>query len=218
MLEFITRGLQLGVAAGTGPGPFQTFTINSALTLGWRKALILVCVPIITDIPLIILMVFVLSTLPDAFIYTLQVVGGLFLLWIAWGIIRQWRAGTQITGAVDATLTQVSTLYVLRRGVMMGLLSPGPYLFWGTVNGPLLVKALHESVWHGAAILIAFYGSFMCLIALVVVIFDRLRQVDPRIIRAILLGTVLLLIWFALTTLGQGVSGWVGLLSATTTR
>lgn len=218
MLEFISRGLQLGVTAGTGPGPFQTFTINSALTLGWRKALILCCVPIITDIPLIILIVFILGALPEPFIYGLQVVGGLFLLWIAWGIVQQWRKGAQIGGTVDASLTQISSLNVLRRGVMMGLLSPGPYLFWGTVNGPLLIKALHLSLMHAAVFLIAFYGSFMILIGLTVGIFDRLRQLDPRIIRGILLFTAMLLTWFALTTLWQGIDGWRGLLAATTSR
>jgi threonine/homoserine/homoserine lactone efflux protein len=218
MLEFISRGVQIGITAGTGPGPFQTYTINSALTLGWRKALILCLVPIITDIPLIVLIVFILGALPDPFLYTLQVGGGLFLLWLAWGIVKQWRAGAQIGGTVDASLTQISTLQVLRRGVLMGLISPGPYLFWGTVNGPELIRALNISLLHGAAFLVAFYGSFICLIALTVAIFDRLRSLDPRITRGILLFTAVLLTWFALTTLWQGIDGWRGLLAGATSR
>jgi threonine/homoserine/homoserine lactone efflux protein len=208
MLEFISRGAQLGFSAGTGPGPFQTYTITSALTLGWRKALILCLAPLIADIPLIVLVVFVLRGVPTLFISVLQVVGGLFLLWLAWGIFKQWRAGTHIGAEVDAALREVPMLVVLRRGVTMGWLSPGPYLFWGTVNGPLLIRALEQSVWHGAAFLVAFYGTFMVFIALTVLLFDQLRGLDQRITSGILALTGVLLTWFALTLIWQGVTTW----------
>lgn len=215
MIEFFTQGVGLGFNAGVGPGPFQTFTINSALTLGWRKAVALCFAPILTDIPLIVLVVFVLGSIPPAAIRALQVVGGCFLLWIAWGIWQQWRTGAQIgaasgaaSGAAAAPASSITTAWqVLRRGMLMNLLSPGPYLFWGTVTGPLLISALKLSAWHGGAFLVGFYGTFMGFIALTVLLFDRLRSLDPRLIRGILLATMIVLLVFALNLIRQGLTG-----------
>ena len=85
----------------------------------------------------------------------------------------------------------------------MGLLSPGPYLFWGTVNGPILINALHESVWHGAAFLLSFYGTFGVLIAMTILIADRLGTLNPRVRRGLILFTIVILVVFAISLFVQ---------------
>lgn len=207
MLELITQGIGYGLNAGVNPGPFQSLTINSALTLGWRKAIVLCAVPILTDGPLIVLVVFILGSVSPEVIQVLRIAGGLVLLWIAWGLWQSWRKGVQIRGQIDPTLAQTNRRQVLWRGITMNAINPFPFLFWGTVTGPLLLSALDTSVLHGAAFLIAFYGTFAILIAVTVLLFDRLRSVDARLTRAILLFTMLLLVFFALNLIRQGLSG-----------
>ena len=67
-----------------------------------------------------------------------------YLLWIAYGTWKQFRNGVTI-GAKSATS---GSQQALTRGIVMGFLSPGPYLFWSTVNGPLLLEALEQSYLH----------------------------------------------------------------------
>jgi threonine/homoserine/homoserine lactone efflux protein len=98
----------------------------------------------------------------------------------------------------------VSVRALLIRAIGVNLLSPGPYIFWGTVNGPLLLQGLRDSIFSGAAFLIAFYGSFMVVLSAFVFVFDRVRTLDPRITRALLLIITILLLVFGLSLIGQG--------------
>ncbi len=203
MLALITRGLSLGFTAGMLPGPLQAYIIQTALTFGWRKSLIVALSPLITDAPIIVLILFVLSQFPPDFVRIVQVAGGLFVLWLAWGAWKSLRAGALI-GAVSSD-APVSLRQVLTRAVMMNFLSPGPYVFWGTVNGPLLLEGLRESIWHGIAFLVAFYGSFLGVLVALMLLIDRLRNMGARANRALLAGTALLLTIFGVTLFWQGI-------------
>lgn len=201
-MEFLLSGITLGLSAGLLPGPLQTYLIQLALTLGWRRTLIAVLSPLIADIPVIILMVFILSRFPPEITRWLQIAGGLFVLWLAWGTWRQLRAG-KVIGAEAGTLT-MTPRQVLVRMIGVNLLSPGPYIFWSTVNGPLLVQGLNQSVLHGAAFLVGFYGMFLGILTALVIVFDRLRRLDPRVTQALLLITVIALVLLGLSLIAQG--------------
>ncbi|RMG74586.1 MAG: hypothetical protein D6711_08415, partial [Chloroflexi bacterium] len=65
--------------------------------------------------------------------------------------------------------------------------NPNPYIFWSSVTGPILREALDTSVWHGVGFLATFYGVFLSIMVIYVMMFDRLRHVDPRMTRMLLL-------------------------------
>ncbi len=203
MLFLIARGFTLGLTAGVLPGPLQTYIIQSTLTQGWRKSLILALSPLLSDIPLILLTLFVLAQFPPEFIRLVQIVGGLFVLWLARGAWLNYRAGVVI-GAGGETIL-LSTRQLLARALMVNLLSPGPYIFWGTVNGPLLIEGLSQSIFHGVAFLVAFYGTFLAFLVGLIGVFNRVRALDPRVTRALLLVITVLLLVFGLSLIGQGV-------------
>ncbi|MCC6805094.1 MAG: LysE family transporter, partial [Anaerolineae bacterium] len=100
MLALIARGITLGLTAGVLPGPLQTFLIQTTLTQGWRKGIILVFSPLLSDIPIILLTVLVLAQFPPDFIRVVQIAGGLFVLWLARAAWLSFRAGAMI-GAGD---------------------------------------------------------------------------------------------------------------------
>lgn len=204
MESFIIRGASLGFSAGVLPGPFQAYLINAALTLGWRKSIIIIVTPLIIDIPIATLVLVILGQLPAGFIQALRIAGGLFLLWLAYGTWKQYRAGITL-GESDASADSASQRALLR-GVMMGFISPGPYIFWSTVNGPLLIEGLQQSLWHGVAVLVGFYGVFLSILAATVFIFDRLRRLDERVTRGILLLTIVILVGFGLSLIVQGIT------------
>jgi threonine/homoserine/homoserine lactone efflux protein len=197
----IVGGIALGFLAGVQPGPFQTYVISAALSLGWRRGIVVIFAPLITDLPIIVMVVFVLGqVLPPAVRVGLRIIGGLFLLWLALATWKQMRSGVAIGGHA----TEAASQSTLKRGVLMNFLSPGPYIAWSTFNGALLLQGLEQSPIHAAAFLIAFYGTFLSILALIVLVFDRLRRLDERITRAALRLTLVILVAFGLLLILQG--------------
>lgn len=204
MLTFFGQGAALGFTAGTSPGPLQTFLIQNALTYGWRRALVCILSPLISDIPFIIITVFILQGFPPEVIRIVQIVGGLFMLYLAWLTARWLRGGGTIDGTAAEQAAPYSAWRLLRQTVLLNWTSPGPYIFWGTVNGPLLSAALRESALHGLAFLLGFYGLFLILLAGWIILFDRLRHIDPRVTRVLLWLTAAVLLLFGLQLIGRG--------------
>ena len=205
MIAFIAQGMGFGFAAGTSPGPLQSFLISTTLSKGWRRGVLVVLSPLLTDAPIILVMTLLLRQLPDGAVRAIQIAGGLFVLYLAWSNWRAWRAGT----AIDADTDEAPRARRLTLLQAMGInfLSPGPYIFWGSVTGPILIDALARSWWHAGLFLFSFYGTFLTIMTLLVLAFDRLRRLDPRLTRAALLLTVLVLAALGLALLAQGITG-----------
>ena len=199
--QFIIPAIGIGLSAGVLPGPLQAYLINVSLTHGFRKGIWVIFAPLIVDIPVAIIIVLILGQLPPEVINIIRVAGGLFLLWIAWGAWKQYQVDTSIT---VEEVPPASNLRILATAVTMSFLSPGPYLFWGTVIGPKLVDGLSISLLYGIAYLVAFYGTFLSILAILVVVMSRLGQLDAAITRKILLFTIGLLVWFGTSLIAEG--------------
>ena len=195
--EFIAPAMSFGLGAATIPGPLIAYLVNVAATQGWRKALLVVLAPLLIDAPIIVLMTFVLGQLPAEALELIQLAGGCLLLFIARGALLQFRAGQVLSPVADGEATAASGWRrVLLAGVGMNLLSPGPWLFWATVNGPLLLKSLDNSAVHTLAFLVAFYGVFLGGLCCWVLLIQQARRLPDAVFRYIILATALLLTWF----------------------
>jgi threonine/homoserine/homoserine lactone efflux protein len=198
LTDFIIPGMSLALSAIAIPGPLQAYLLNITLNYGWRRGLLVVFSPLITDVPIIALTLFLLSSLqgisPDA-IKLIQIAGGILLLTIARRAWAQYQAGVTF-GANTSQAADGSPRRILATGIMMNFLSPGPYIFWSTVNGPLLLKGLAISPLHALAFLLAFYGTFLGGLALLVLIFDRVGRLNVRVMRGLMLATIVLLVYF----------------------
>ena len=65
MWIYLIQGLGFGLAAASQPGPLQTYLITQALTRGWKKSLVNALAPLVSDGPIILLCVLILSQVPD---------------------------------------------------------------------------------------------------------------------------------------------------------
>jgi threonine/homoserine/homoserine lactone efflux protein len=201
-LTFFLQGAALGLASGASPGPYQTFMISESLSGGWRRAAPIAFAPLITDLPIILFSLFVLNLLPSYFLRIISVAGGLFVFYLAWGLWRNWRAGA---GQSFNQPTEPS--HGLRKGVLVNFLSPGPYLFWGLVNGPILLDALHQSYLHAAAFLVGFYGVFISFMLGLALLFAQARRLGPRVVRLLLLVSIIILVIFGVILIKEGIWG-----------
>ena len=87
---------------------------------------------------------------------------------------------------------------------MVNLLNPGPYLGWGLVMGPLLLKAWRDSPAHGVALLAAFYATLVSGMIATVLLFAGARRLGPRVNRALVGLSALALAAFGLWQLWLG--------------
>lgn len=205
--SIILPAISTGLSATAIPGPLQAYLLNITLRFGWRRGLLVIFAPLIVDGPVILVTVFLLGQLPQLALQIIRILGGLLLLYIAWGAWQQLRAGASFQAGGDgAQQAAISPWAVLRTAIAMNILSPGPYLFWATINGPLLLEALSISVWAAAGMMIGFYGTFLGGLALLVLLFDRLGKIDEGLTRIILMITIVLLLWFATSLIAEAFS------------
>lgn len=205
MIGLITQGVGLGFAAGVTPGPLQSYLITTTLSRGWRNALLVVLSPLITDVPIALMVLVVLGQFSAGVLSAIQVAGGLLVLWIARGTWQQYRGGAQAQ-AVDLNRNARDTL---AKGVLMNFLSPGPYIFWTTVTGPLLLEGLRQSVWHGVVFVVSFYGVFLGIMTVMVFMLDRLGRWNQHVMRRVLLLAIVVLAVMGVTLVINGVMGLI---------
>ena len=127
-------------------------------------------------------------------------------MWLAWST---WQALQQdkLIGDEDDIADADAKSRTLMQAILMNMLNPNPYIFWGSVTGPILVAGLKESVWHGVAFLAGFYVVFWLVNVALVVLFNRLRRLDDRLTRGALQLSILVLGSLGLLLLYQGISG-----------
>ncbi len=197
MFALIAQGASFGFAAGSIPGPLHTFLISQTLAQGWRHSYLIPFSPLLTDAPIILLMVLILGTLPAWVASLLQIVGGVFILHLARVSWRQARGPILTTPPPSGRTT-------LWRAMVVNWLNPAPYIFWGAVTGPLLLQALEQSVLVAAAFLLAFYSVFIGLMVLIALLFHRLRSLGERIVRGMLFISSGVLVFFGVTFILRG--------------
>lgn len=202
MLPYLLRGLVLGSTAAVQPGPFQAFLLSLVARDGWRRALPAVLAPLVSDPPIVALVLVVLARLPERWLAILQIGGGVFLLYLGWGA---WRAFRQWT-ASDTTSAPARgrALTAILKAAVMNALSPGPYLFWATISGPILVAGWRERPALGLAFLLGFYVALIGGMALFVLVAGLTGRIDPRLNRGLAAFAVVALFGFGLYQLITG--------------
>jgi threonine/homoserine/homoserine lactone efflux protein len=192
MWIYLLQGIGFGLAAASQPGPFQTYLISQSLTNGWRRTLPAALAPLISDGPIIAVCLLVLSQVPAWMEKALYGVSGLFVLYLAFGAYQSWRSGSATIQAVSDTRQSVW------KAAFMNALSPGPYIFWTLVTGPILVAGWRESPLYGIGFLGGFYLTIVCSLAGIIVVFGLAARFGPKVNHAMLGISSLVLFLFGL--------------------
>ncbi len=206
MTVYLLQGLTLGFSASVSPGPFLAFLLSQSLSKGWRRTLWLALAPFITDGPIIVLALLVLTQTPSWFVRALDIAGGLLLIYLAkgaWDVFRKPAQPTPATTDPQAPADRGS----FAKAIAMNASSPGPYLFWGTVGGPLLIESWHKSAGHAASFVVGFYITLIGGLIGYILLFAAASRIDPRLTRALNFISALALLLFGLYRLWQGLVG-----------
>jgi threonine/homoserine/homoserine lactone efflux protein len=197
-LSYLTSGLLFGLAAGISPGPLLALVITETIRHDTRTGILVALAPVITDLPIVVLSIFVLSRLAASNIVLgiISLAGCLFISYLAFESIR--------VKDIESTLKSGGA-QSLRRGVITNFLSPHPYLFWITVGAPTAVKASR----FGLISPVLFIGGFYLLlvgskIVVALLVGKSKAVVSSRVYVFIVRGLGVVLIVFAVLFLREG--------------
>lgn len=204
-LSFFLQAAAIGVSAALSPGPYQSLVIAQALLGGWRRAAPVTFAPLLADIPIAIVLVFVMSQVPPGFLLAVQFAGAGLLLYLAWGLWRELRQAPA-AGGMQAAVPQ-SPWRGLLQGTLMLFLSPGSYLFWALVLGPLLLQALEHSPVHGLGMLLGFYLFSIGGLLGIAYVFGRVGQFNPSARRGLQMASLALMVLIAGWLIYNGIAG-----------
>ncbi|MFH1488740.1 MAG: LysE family transporter [Pseudomonadota bacterium] len=158
------------------PGPFQAFLLSQAVRNGWKRTLPAALSPLISDGPIITLVLLILTYTPQWFLETLRIGGGLFILYLGRGALMTLKKGdATIKPALDAGRQS------LIKAAVLNFLNPNPYIFWSVVAGPIMLTGWRKTPGLGISFISGFYITFVCSLAVLILIFATAGRLDPRV-------------------------------------
>jgi threonine/homoserine/homoserine lactone efflux protein len=202
MLQYLIIGITYAFTAVVQPGPFQVFLLSQTLSKGWRRALPAAFGPLISDLPVILLTILLLSTIPQHFIGILQIAGGLFLLYLAFNAYKTWKDFDSPKPPPPHSNQQT-----LLSAVIVNLLNPNPYLGWSLVLGPLLLKGWHQNPSYGIVLLVSFYATLTIGMIITILVFSVAGKFGSRLNRLLVGISAVALSCFGFYELWSGISG-----------
>lgn len=166
----LAAGLTLGFSAGISPGPLLALTISETLKFGTKTGFKVAAVPLLTDTPIVVGSLFLLSELSqlDNLFAIISIVGSLFLTYFGFESLL---TKTTLDNKVTSKITSV------QKAIIANYLNPNPYIFWIAIGGPIFVSALEVSTWNAVIFIIAFYFMLIGSKMIVVVIGGRMSSI-----------------------------------------
>jgi len=204
MLSYLIFGIVYAFAAAVQPGPLQTYIISQTLKKGWRSTLPTAFAPVISDGPILVLVLFLLSTIPDNFIVILRIGGGLFLLYLGYRAFKSWQEFD-----ADETISNESSQQTLFKAVFINLLNPAPYMGWSLIMGPLFLEGWRIEPSYGIALILGFYLTMILSLAVIIILFGFARKLGPKVSKILLGVSSIVLFIFGIYQLWLGIIYYV---------
>ncbi|MFC2155448.1 LysE family translocator [Acidobacteriota bacterium] len=178
MIAYFIQGFALGFPNAAVPGPFQAYLLSQTLKNGWKRSLPIALAPLISDGPIIVLVLLVLSRIPKQALALIQVAGGFFILYLSYGAYKSYGATTVHQSAnPDKHIGKQGII----KGALLNMLNPAPYLFWSMVGGPLLVKGWYVAPGNSVAFIVGFYGTLITGFAALIWLFGTVGRINAKL-------------------------------------
>jgi len=195
-LDFLLTGLFLGITAGISPGPLMALVISETLRKGRIQGIKVSLAPLFTDIPLILLIIFVLKHIKNIEFLPgiISAVGSIFLFYLGYKDFKSDNIKLQ-TGDMESNS--------FKKGVLTNLLNPHPYIFWLFVGVPFMIKG--NSIEKAAFVVSFFSGIVGSKICLTLIVEKSKNFIESKYYVWIIKSLGLILIFFGLILLKDAV-------------
>jgi threonine/homoserine/homoserine lactone efflux protein len=150
MITSLSAGIVIGLSAGFSPGPLLTLVISQSFKHGIKEGVKVAIAPLITDLPIILISIFVLAHLANfrTILGIISMMGGLFVMYLAYGSFQTSRLSIKV---------QDSEPQSLRKAIVVNALNPHPYLFWFSIGAPTIIRAWRENPLTAVVFVTGFY-------------------------------------------------------------
>lgn len=199
MLTFVSMGAVLGLSAGISPGPLLALVISETLRHNKREGIKIALSPLISDLPVIFFSLILLRLLARSEIALgiLSFLGAFFVLYLAYDCFNTRGLASE---------TQKTEIKSLRKGTIVNILNPHPYLFWITVGAPIVMKAYGSGLWQVILFFLAFYSFLVGSKIIVALLVDKSREfLNNKAYLWIMRLLALALLVFALVFIYEGI-------------
>jgi threonine/homoserine/homoserine lactone efflux protein len=162
-LAYLLPGLAFGLSAGISPGPLLTLVMTQTLKHGVREGVKVSLAPLLTDLPIIIVALFILDRLTslDPVLGAISLFGAGYLLYLGY---------ESLMFKGDMPSDQAEAPHSIRKGIVANFLNPSPYMFWFSIGGPLMLKAFNLGLIAAVLFIVPFYCLLVgakCMVAIV---------------------------------------------------
>jgi threonine/homoserine/homoserine lactone efflux protein len=193
-------GAALGFSAAAQPGPLQAYLLAQSVRNGAARTLPVAFVPLVTDPPLIAVVLAVLSQVPAGLVRALGIAGGALVVWLGVGALRAARAP-----AAEAPARPPPAGFV--RGMLVNVLNPNAWLWWSLAAGPILADAWRAAPSRAFLVLVGFYLLLVGGNVAFVLLAGRAARAGPRLARALALASGAALVLFGAWRVVAGMLG-----------
>jgi len=191
-LEFLISGVIFGLAAGTSPGPLLALVFSETLKYGKKEGITIAVSPLITDSPIILFVLFILSSLMgyNFVVGMISLFGACYLIYLGVENLRV---------KIDEFDVEPAKKDALNRGVIANFLNPHPYLFWLSIGGPIIFKSLDIHISATILFILGFYSLLIGSKVGIVLILEKSKSfIKSKYYLYIVRGLSIALILFAL--------------------
>jgi threonine/homoserine/homoserine lactone efflux protein len=200
LIEFLALGSFLGIAAGTSPGPLLAVTISETLQHGKWEGIKVAMSPLITDLPIVLSVLFVLSHLTnyDFIIGVIAFFGASYLIYSGIESLKIKK---------DSIELKVEKENALKKGVIVNFGNPHPYVFWFSIGGPIIFKSLNTNLSATGLFILGFYSFLVGSKVVITLIVEKSKPfINSRYYFSIIRALGIAQIIFGLTFIKMGLS------------
>lgn len=151
--SFLWTGIFLGMQGGLSPGPISTLIVKESLLHGRRAGMKIALVPLLTDLPIVALVIpllYFLTSGAESLVGMFSMIGAMILCYLGYESLtvtqRQYEEGK---------VPKVS----LAKAIAANFFNPNLYIYWFGLCGPICVSALKNGIGTMFLFLVAFYTS-----------------------------------------------------------
>ncbi|UCH13988.1 MAG: LysE family translocator [Bacteroidales bacterium] len=198
MSAYLLLGISMGLTAGLSPGPLLMLLISETIKQNRKAGILIACVPLITDLPIVLISLFILNVISDYhyILGIISILGAIYLGYQAYENIRL----KNIAHGIDELKPKS-----LKKGIITNFLNPNPYLFWMTIGAPTVIKGYSTGIFLSLSFVIAFYLFLVGSKIIVALLVDRSKSLLKSSLYVILVRILgLILLGFSLLFIKEG--------------
>ena len=188
----LLQGFSFATAPLLSFGPVKSLVFSQARRQGWRRSLPLALVPLLGDIPIIILIWLVLRQLPDWSVNALRIGGGLFYVYLAYGLIRNSRQ------QLSEEVFESAPRRTFGQAITAIWVTPQVYINWSIIGVPAILGYAVQSTRHVVGFLTGFYVIWIGGLALQIILIGQAGKLSSQANRYLIFIAALLLVAFGI--------------------